>query len=336
MHENYHQVVQQMEDFGVVFRNTDLPLRIDEPKRRTTGRGGKWWYWLRTFAPTNGRPYVVGAFGSYKTGERLKVEVDWRPLADEERARLRAERKAAEERAALERKRDAELAALSAHELWHRAAREGRSEYLTRKRVEPEACRYLPDGSILIPLLRYDRPRAAALVGLQRIWGKPRVHGRTGEALPGKTFTKGFQKTGACLRLGQVNAGDVLLVGEGYATCLSVRMATERQYPVFVALDAGNLLPVCELLRTLHPDERLLICADDDWRTAGNPGRSKALQAAKALERCDIVWPSFVGLPRGDKDTDFNDLHLLGGLGRVQAQLRATLDGIRRFRSAAA
>lgn len=336
MHENYHQVVQQMEDFGVKFRKQDLPLRIDEPKRRTTGHGGKWWYWLRTFAPTNGRPYVVGAFGSYKTGERLKVDVDWRPLADEERARLRAERKAAEERAAAERRRDAELAALSAHDLWRQAARAGRSDYLVRKQVEAEACRYLPDGSIVIPLLRYDRPREHALVGLQRIWGAPRTNRRTGEALPGKTFTKGFSKSGACLRLGQVGDSDVLLVGEGYATCLTLRMATERSCPVFVALDAGNLLPVCELLRTLHPDERLLICADDDWRTAGNPGRAKALQAAKALDRCDIVWPSFVGLARGDKDTDFNDLHLLGGLGRVQAQLRATLDGIRRYRSAAA
>jgi putative DNA primase/helicase len=326
MHENYQSVVHQMEQFGVIWRagTVDLPLKIGHEKRKTVGKGGKWWYWLQTFT-RGGRDYIVGAFGSYKTGHREKVEVDWAPLDQAERERLRAERAAAERCAAEAREREAALAAMSAGELWRTAQREGRSAYLERKMVEPEACRWLPDGSIVIPLLRYDRPKESALMGTQRIWPNGK-----------KRFTSGFAKTGAALRLGPVLGADLLLVCEGYATGLTLRMAVQRGLPVFVALDAYNLQPVCELLRGLYPDARLLICADDDYRTEGNPGRDRALQVCKALDRCDMTWPSFANLTRGEKDTDFNDLHVLAGLRRVHTQMRATLDAIRRFRRAAA
>lgn len=238
--------------------------------------------------------------------------------------RERLQREAVEERARQVSAEDVRLEALSTADLWREASRNGRSAYLERKLVDAEGCRYLPDDSIVIPLLRYDWPREEALVGTQRIW--PNGNRR---------LTAGFGTTGAALRLGLVDVGGLILVCEGYAAGLTLRMATDRRMPVVVALDAYNLLPVCELLRALYPEARLLICADDDWRTEGNPGRDKARLAAKAVERCDFVWPSFASLVRGEKDTDYNDLHRLGGLRRVHVQLRATLDAIRRYRHAA-
>lgn len=337
-HDNYHDVVHQMEQFGVVFRDVDLPLIIDRPKRKTCGKGGKWWYWLQTFRPDAGGAYIVGCYGSYKTGAREKVVVDWEPLNEAERERRRLEHEAARRREIEERQREADLAAMSAADLWRTASTTGSSAYLQRKQVEPECCRFLPDGSIVIPLLRYDQPRNRALVGTQRIYPGPRFHWKTGEELPQKTFTKGFAKDGASLRFGSVVDGEPILVAEGFSTALSIRMATQRRLPVFMALDAHNLGPVCELLRTLYPDHRLLICADDDWKTRDhngalwNAGRVKAKQAAKAIDLCDLVYPSFVGLARGDKDTDFNDLHVLAGLDRVHLQLTSVLDAIRRYR----
>ena len=53
-----------MESFGVVFRPGDLPLKVDHPKRKGCGKGGKWWYWLRSFTLKTGRSYIVGVFGS--------------------------------------------------------------------------------------------------------------------------------------------------------------------------------------------------------------------------------------------------------------------------------
>jgi putative DNA primase/helicase len=114
-------------------------------------------------------------------------------------------------------------------------------------------------------------------------------------------------------------------VCEGYATGLTLRMAVERRLPVFVALDAGNLQPVAELLRELYPQSRLLVCADDDYRTPGNPGREKAYRVQKAVADCRYTWPIFRPGHRGPKDTDFNDLHVREGIHAVRRQLRHVL-----------
>jgi putative DNA primase/helicase len=323
--DNYQDVVHQMEAFGVEFAPKDLPLQIPTPKRKTFGKKGKWWYWLQLFRPHAGGEYVVGKFGTYKHGgSEQKVEVDWKPLSDAEKARLKAEREAAEQRARIAREEAAQLAALGAADLWARASRAGSSPYLARKGVQGEACRYLPDGTVVIPLLRYDLERDQALRAVQSI--KPDGF---------KLFTKGFSKTGCSLRLGEIDASTrVAMVCEGYATGLSIRMATGRRWPVFVALDAYNLVRVVEILRPLYPHVHLLICADDDWKSADqdgpNPGRTKAKLAAKTTERCDIVWPVFDLVDRKEKDTDFNDLHLSQGIESVERQLLGVLSAIER------
>lgn len=65
LHENYQDVVHQMGQFGIELRDKDLPLEIDRERKKTCGKGGKAWYWLRTFTLDSGRSYIVGAFGSY-------------------------------------------------------------------------------------------------------------------------------------------------------------------------------------------------------------------------------------------------------------------------------
>jgi putative DNA primase/helicase len=269
------------------------------------------WYRLREIRSTVGNRFVVvGDFGDFKRGLQCQVEVDWKGMASEERARLTDQRREQAEHDQKLRQAAAARAAMTAAALWSNASRCGASEYLTRKGVEPEACRYLQDGSIVIPLLRYDEPRAQALKATQRIWGDGT-----------KRFSKGFQKAGVCLRLGLVVTDEPLLVCEGYATGLTLRMAVHRRLPVFVALDAGNLLPVVELLRTLHPESRILICADDDHNTVGNPGREHARRACQAVKDCRYTWPVFRPGRRGPKDTDMNDLHRLEGLPVVRRQL---------------
>jgi putative DNA primase/helicase len=334
--DNYQDVVSQMEAFGVEFTSRDLPLQIPTAKRKTCGKKGKYWYWLQLFSPRAGGEYIVGKFGTYKHGgSEAKVDVDWKPLSEAERKRMRDEQHAAAERSRRLKEEGAELAALSAADLWHRATKQGRSAYLERKLVLPEACRFLRDGSIVIPLLRYDKPQQERLRALQRIYPGPRFDERTGEELPGKTFTKNFAKTGCALRLGNVDdATPLVLVCEGYATGLSLRMATDRKMPVYIALDAYNLVFVVEILRELHPNARLLICADDDWKSADhqgpNPGRRAAKAAAKTTPRCDIVWPVFNPATRLEKDTDFNDLHVREGLAAVSKQLEAVLSVMRK------
>lgn len=343
--ENYASVVHQMEQAGCVFKAKDLPLKIPTPKRRTCGLKGKWWYWLQIFRRRDGSEYVVGKFGCYSASVGIpeqRIEVDWKPLSDAERRRFAEERRAAEERAAREKEQAAQLSAVNAADLWRLAVPEGESPYLQRKGVQGEACRYiartvylrrldpndrpiqLPPGTLVLPMIRYDKPRSEALRGLQLL--KPDGF---------KCFTEGLAKSGCALRLGEVTAATrIILVCEGYATGLSIRMGTDRRWPVFVAWDAYNLMWVVEILRAVHPKLHILICADDDWKSADhdgpNPGRRKALMAARITPGCEIVWPVFDPATRQEKDTDFNDLHAREGLEAVQRQLLRVLGAIER------
>lgn len=338
MYDNLHDVLQQMEAFGIALRAKDLqafPKRL--AKRVTCGAAGKDWYKLHEFDREVGGRFLVGTFGTYRHGGTwAKVDVQWRELGEAERARMKAQRQAQEAAAAAKAAEEGRMAAMGAAELWRSGSVTGTSPYLAKKGVVGEACRYLPDGSLLVPLIRYDLPRSEALKGVQRIYPGPRVHGRTGEALPQKVFTKSFLKPGCAVRLGDVVPGGLILVTEGYATGLSIRMALDHALPVFVALDAGNLGHVVPMLRGLYPKARLLICADDDWQTRcphtgrlTNPGRTAAMAVAKATPACDVVYPVFDAATRQHGDTDFNDLHARQGLGAVARQLGATVQAIR-------
>ncbi len=306
-----HTVLQQMLAAGLELPPQPLDL---SGRVRRFGPKKRQWYALREMRTQHGTAVVIGSFGDWRGGERHRVEVDWKGIGEEERAQLEAKREAQRAADAQARAQASAAAAMTAAELWSAAARDGHSPYLKRKGVEPEACRYLRDGSIVVPLLRYDLPREQALRACQTI----RPDGT-------KRFTRGFEKPGCCLRLGHVLVGEPLLVCEGYATGLTLRMAVMRRLPVFVALDAGNLLPVAELLRKLHPHSPLLICADDDWRTEGNPGRHRAHLASREVPDTAYTWPYFRPGMRGPKDTDFNDLHLVEGLNVVRRQLRHAL-----------
>jgi putative DNA primase/helicase len=310
---NAHDVVGQMLAAGL--DQPDMPLDLSGKIRRF-GPKKVHWYKLHEMRTGDGQYVVVGSFGNWKVGERHRVEVDWKGISQAEREALAAQREAAAQAQALERQQLAERAAMTAAQLWKVADRTGESPYLQRKLVDGEACRYLRDGAIVIPLIRYDLPRDEALKGLQVI-----------HADGAKRFTKGLDKPGTCLRLGHVVVGEPVLICEGYATGLTLRMATERRLPVVVAIDAGNLAHVVRLMRELFPHSPLVICADDDWRTNGNPGRSKAHQAARAVTDTTYFWPVF-GPGRGDKDTDFNDLHKREGLNAVRRQLRTVLSAL--------
>jgi putative DNA primase/helicase len=72
-----------------------------------------------------------------------------------------------------------------------------------------------------------------------------------------------------------------LCIAEGYATAASIHEATG--HAAVVAFNAGNLLPVARALRGKFPDIKIVICADNDAQTSGNPGLTQAKAAAAAV-----------------------------------------------------
>lgn len=339
--DNYDDVIRQMEEFGVEFvTEKDRNFKFDTAKKVTFGKGGKYWYRLYLWRPDKGGEFITGSFGTYRHGGSwMKVDQHFQPMTDAERARQADKRAADHARAEEELRIEAAEAAITAADLLASAAREGQSAYLQRKQVDGESCRYLADGSIVIPLMRYDLPVDQRLQAAQRIYPGPRKHRRTGEDLPQKMFTKGFSKPGCCVRLGRLDEEPpaLILVCEGYATGLTLRMATDKRLLVFVALDAGNLGPVVMLLHKLFRTTRILICADDDYLTRDrdtgeliNPGRTAARTAAKLVAGCDFLWPQFRAATREVGDTDFNDLHVREGLDAVRKQLAGVVAAMER------
>jgi putative DNA primase/helicase len=53
--------------------------------------------------------------------------------------------------------------------------------------------------------------------------------------------------------------------------------------PRSVAFNAGNVGTVAKAMRDKFPDLPMILCADDDYRTEGNPGLTKATEAARAV-----------------------------------------------------
>ena len=137
----------------------------------------------------------------------------------------------------------------------------------------------------------------------------------------GKRFQAGGEKKGCFCLIDPANnleQGEILLA-EGYATGVSLNMATEK--PVAVAFDAGNLEPVALALREKYPLAKIAICADNDHeREQGNIGLEKAKQAALAIDGC-VIMPQFNRQELDSGLTDFNDLHNSRGLKEVTAQV---------------
>jgi hypothetical protein len=172
--------------------------------------------------------------------------------------------------------------------------------YLIRKKVQSHGLK-LSRGKLIVPL--YDQNQI--LQSLQFIDSD----GEKKFLVGGRTKSCYYQIGGA--------PDKILYVAEGFATAATVHEATGSA--VVVAFNANNLKPIAEALREKFPNLEMVICADDDHQTKGNPGISKAIEAATAT-LSKVVIPEFNG-NRSDSDTDFNDLFVLDGAKSVTCSL---------------
>jgi putative DNA primase/helicase len=242
-----------------------------------------------------------GVFGDFSTG----LEDHWqakhsRLLSLHEREAFREHCRRARKEAEAERTRAQAEAASNAAELWGSATPATTAHaYLTAKRVQPHGTR-MQGNTLLVPM----RDGACKLWNLQRIAGDG-----------SKRFYPAARVTGCYFGLGK--PGDSICIVEGFATGASVHEATRRA--VAVAFNTGNVAAVARELRAKYPELTLILCADDDYRTEGNPGRTVAADAAREVGGL-VAFPDF-GPIRPDGATDFNDLHQLHGAEAVERDI---------------
>lgn len=197
--------------------------------------------------------------------------------------------------AAAERTRVAEEAATKCAELWSRARNvDPGHAYVERKGIKPVSAKQWGDA-LLIPL----RDAAGKLRSLQFIQPDGSKRFKSGGAVMGCYSAVG----------GKPGPNAPLLICEGWATACSLHEATG--YSVAAAMSAGNVLAVAQALRGEMPDVPIIVCADNDIGTSGNPGLTKAQEAARVIG-ARLAVPDFGhGSPEGA--TDFNDLAMLCG-----------------------
>lgn len=251
------------------------------------------WYLLRV----DGCP--AGAFGCWREG----VQSTWsaRPdmhLTQAEQDIQRQRIRSAQAQRAAKQAQDQHVAALVAAQRWHAAKPCAQHAYTLAKGVTCCDVRIDGNGCLIVPM----RDATNTLHSLQSIAPDG-----------GKRFLTGGRVKGCFHLIG--NPSGTLIVCEGYATGATIHDATG--HAVAVAFNAGNLIAVAMTLRARYAGAQIVVAADDDWLTPGNPGQSAAKQAVLAAG--GIMAVPWFPTPRPDKATDFNDMQTLAGSKAVRA-----------------
>lgn len=227
-----------------------------------------------------------GSFGAWNSDED---NINWSYLganmSDSQRLQHESRMRQIHKQINEERQRLHAQAREEVAKVWAEAKEAEAHPYLTRKGVGAHGIR-LHKGELLIPY----RDKDGLLHSLQRITAAGAKLNWAGGAVAGYYHTiKGM--------------GKFAYLCEGYATGATIHEATGAT--VYIAFSSGNLKTVSPLL----PDN-VIVAADDDRDTKGNPGLSAALSTKRQVIS-----------PKGLKGTDFNDLATEKGLDEVRRQL---------------
>ncbi len=243
--------------------------------------------WCRLFPDQLG-----GCFGDWSTG-LSEVWQGKQPkiFSRSEREAFWKQVKTAQQAVKEERKQQQARAAQNAVRIWeHAIPAPSDYPYLLKKMIQPHGAR-LYKGVLVVPVVDFG----GILHSLQFIHSDGT-----------KLFLFGGRKKGCFIVINeQLEQAQRVVICEGWATACTLA-EEEPESTVLAALDAGNLKPVATAARNHWPDTEIIIAGDDDRQTKGNPGRTKAREAAQATG-------ALVAFPQWPDDapqhlTDFNDL----------------------------
>ncbi|MDO9046996.1 MAG: toprim domain-containing protein [Methylobacter sp.] len=280
------------EAIGVIFKNVEadglfhVADLADDHKGKNDAR-------IKIFQDSQG-----GIVWNHKSGQRESFFVNdsrggsGEPLPQAERERIQREQQ--QRQAEQQRKQD--KAAGKAQAIWQ-AAKPAPPDhpYLVRKQIKPHGLRIghwersiqddqgkfhklIIDDVLLAPM--FDS--AGSLRSLQAIFKETHSElSRDKDFLPGAGIAGLFGWIGA--------KTEKVLIAEGFATAATLH--EESGYRVYIAFTANNLMAVGGIVREKLPDAETIFCADNDIQTPGNPGLTKATEAAQAVGGSVTVPP---------------------------------------------
>lgn len=316
---NYDDICDQLTAAGFEL-NGALDTSGRTKRLRVADMTQKGWYALHEIRLDSGQFALVGAYGWWIGAEKFQHNFELRldgkapELNADQRAAIKARLAEDRKKAEAQRAAQAKRAADEATRAWGKYSTTGDCDYLTEKGILAHGVKFTAGNSLVIPMMDVQ----GNYHGLQLIY--PKGHPKRAKTGRNKDFwPAGLAKAGHFHTIGVIR--DLVLIAEGYATAATLFEATG--IPTVVAFDAGNLQPVAVAIHKRYKHARILICADDDFQTEGNPGISKASAAALAVGGAWIA-PQFAA-ERLTKLTDFNDLALLEGSGVVARQITQRL-----------
>ena len=131
-----------------------------------------------------------------------------------------------------------------------------------------------------------------------------------------KRYFPGAPTGGGFFSIGLDTDGPILLC-EGYATGATLHELTGLA--VACAMNCHNMVTCAPLLRKKYPQRPILVMADDDSRTKGNPGMTKAQEAMRQGKLNAVLSPPF---RRPEDGTDWNDFAGVYGYEAAEKALK--------------
>jgi len=321
-------------------------------------------------AHLDGHP--AGFMVNNRTGESLKWKSKGYALSEEEKAKLQADSAGKlQERELAQAARQSAVAASVRGLLAVAPQASEEHQYLQSKQARPGDLRVVPEEGSTLPAgssvmiganwkeskeLREANPDKLVFTAGDLLLSAQDMSGevRSVQSIQ-ENGMKRFATGGAKQDMFHVVGGQgldalanapAIVIGEGYATADTLSKALG--YATVAAFDSGNLPHVAKQLRGQFPDKPFVIAGDNDCHlelTEGkNPGKEKALAAAKAVDGT-AIFPIFApgeqaypanlepvtpakarvgdlsdeqkkAIAKMKRFTDFNDLATQSGLGR--------------------
>ena len=252
----------------------------------------------------------AGAFGDWSKGTSNKWSAkSVSAMSTAERDEYHRSIKKADEERERQQKEDQKQAARKAEqELENSGPASSDHPYLKKKQVKPHGLRQqITQGT--------GKLRPMLILEIKDEFGQITTY-QTISPDGEKKLMRGGRKKGCFHEIGHPTSK--ILICEGWATGATLHEQTGSY--VVVAIDAGNLQPVAEVIHRKHPDAEIIIAADDDWKTDRNPGLTKATAAAQAIN-AKLAVPIWTG-DRPKESTDFNDLFIDEGKDSVLSSVQ--------------